>query len=94
MKNGLGHKHVQHLCRVRTQRVWSCGCYTVKPSQLIVGENFKFSAHWLINDALNHIILTLHYPEDPEDVSMEMWGWLGRWERGKGGGVVQVTTNT
>ena len=47
-----------------------------------MGEIFKFSAHWLLNDTLNHIILTLHYPEDPEDVSMEMWGWLGRGGQG------------
>ena len=50
-----------------------------------MGKIFKFSAHWLLNDTLNHIILTLHYPEDPEDVSMEMWGWLGRRGRGRQG---------
>ena len=52
----------------------------------VVGKVFKFSACSLQDDILNHIILTMHYAECLENVSMEMWGWLGR--RGWGWGWV------
>ncbi len=48
-----------------------------------MGEIFEFSAHSLLNDALNHNILTLHYAECPEDVPMEMWEWPSRQQRGR-----------
>src|SRR6267154_1137602 len=40
------------MCDVCVQKAWSCSCYVVQPSQPVVGEVFKFSAHSLLNDAL------------------------------------------
>src|SRR5258706_8981394 len=81
MSCGLGHKYVQHVCNIHTQRVQPCSCYAVQPSPPEV------LAHSSLNDTLNHISLTLHYAECSENVSMELWeqqsrGWQGRGQWG------------
>jgi len=40
------------MCDVCVQKAWSCSRYAVQPSQPVVSEVFKFSAHSLLNDAL------------------------------------------